>query len=233
MAEAEAVAAPAIAAGMTADQRHWLLRRLHSLSGIIPIGGFLFFHLFENAFVLRGGDDVVEGDRVHPQPSVSDRGRSVGAVDSDSVPRDLRTWSSRPPRSPTTTRSSATTSTPCSASPGFSRSCLSASTFSRRAHISTPPASRPNYLRMHNFMMNPLFLTIYIVGTTGVRLSPDQRDFHIHDHVGNCGRRASANARESRVRRAVRRARDRQRLDSDRVPRTRLRRNNQCQGITL
>src|ERR1017187_9054774 len=55
MAEAEAVAAPAIAAGMTADERHWLLRRLHSLSGIIPIGGFLFFHFFENAFVLQGG----------------------------------------------------------------------------------------------------------------------------------------------------------------------------------
>jgi succinate dehydrogenase / fumarate reductase cytochrome b subunit len=55
MAEAEAVATPAVAAGMTADQRHWLLRRLHSLSGIIPIGGFLFFHIFENAFVLKGG----------------------------------------------------------------------------------------------------------------------------------------------------------------------------------
>ena len=55
MAEAEAVAAPAIRSGMTADERHWLLRRLHSLSGIIPIGGFLFFHLFENAFVLKGG----------------------------------------------------------------------------------------------------------------------------------------------------------------------------------
>jgi len=55
MAEADAVAAPAIAAGMTADERHWLLRRLHSLSGIIPIGGFLFFHFFENAFVLKGG----------------------------------------------------------------------------------------------------------------------------------------------------------------------------------
>lgn len=41
---------------MTADERHWLLRRLHSLSGIVPIGGFLFFHIFENAYVLRGGD---------------------------------------------------------------------------------------------------------------------------------------------------------------------------------
>src|SRR3984957_17919225 len=54
MAEA-AGGAPADATGMTADQRHWLLRRLHSLSGIIPIGGFLFFHIFENAFVLKGG----------------------------------------------------------------------------------------------------------------------------------------------------------------------------------
>jgi succinate dehydrogenase / fumarate reductase cytochrome b subunit len=40
---------------LTADERHWLLRRLHSLSGIVPIGGFLFFHLFENAYILRGG----------------------------------------------------------------------------------------------------------------------------------------------------------------------------------
>jgi succinate dehydrogenase / fumarate reductase cytochrome b subunit len=55
MAEAEAVAAPAISVGMTAAERHWLLRRLHSLSGIIPIGGFLFFHFFENAYVLKGG----------------------------------------------------------------------------------------------------------------------------------------------------------------------------------
>jgi succinate dehydrogenase / fumarate reductase, cytochrome b subunit len=55
MAEEAAVATPAIHTGMTADERHWLLRRLHSLSGIIPIGGFLFFHLFENAYVLHGG----------------------------------------------------------------------------------------------------------------------------------------------------------------------------------
>jgi len=37
-----------------ADQRHWMLRRLHSLSGIIPIGGFLFFHIFENSYVVHG-----------------------------------------------------------------------------------------------------------------------------------------------------------------------------------
>jgi succinate dehydrogenase / fumarate reductase cytochrome b subunit len=39
-----------------ADRMHWALRRLHSLSGIVPIGGFLFFHLFENSYVLNGAE---------------------------------------------------------------------------------------------------------------------------------------------------------------------------------
>jgi succinate dehydrogenase / fumarate reductase, cytochrome b subunit len=30
------------------EERHFWLRRLHSLSGIVPIGGFLAFHLYEN-----------------------------------------------------------------------------------------------------------------------------------------------------------------------------------------
>ena len=33
---------------MTRDERHFWLRRLHSLSGIVPVGGFLAFHLYEN-----------------------------------------------------------------------------------------------------------------------------------------------------------------------------------------
>jgi len=36
------------------DQRHWILRRVHSLTGIIPIGAFLFFHIFENSYVTHG-----------------------------------------------------------------------------------------------------------------------------------------------------------------------------------
>jgi succinate dehydrogenase cytochrome b subunit len=55
MAESEAIAAPVPSEGMSAGERHWLLRRLHSLSGIVPIGGFLLFHIFENAFILQGG----------------------------------------------------------------------------------------------------------------------------------------------------------------------------------
>jgi succinate dehydrogenase / fumarate reductase cytochrome b subunit len=40
---------------MSVDRSFWL-RRLHSLSGIVPIGGFLAFHLFENSQALRGAD---------------------------------------------------------------------------------------------------------------------------------------------------------------------------------
>ncbi len=36
--------------------RHFWLRRLHSLSGIVPIGGFLAFHLYENFQATRGAD---------------------------------------------------------------------------------------------------------------------------------------------------------------------------------
>lgn len=44
--------------GLDRDRLHWTLRRLHSLSGIIPIGFFLFFHLFENSYVVRGGAEL-------------------------------------------------------------------------------------------------------------------------------------------------------------------------------
>jgi succinate dehydrogenase / fumarate reductase cytochrome b subunit len=33
---------------LTGEERHFWLRRLHSLSGIVPVGGFLAFHLYEN-----------------------------------------------------------------------------------------------------------------------------------------------------------------------------------------
>ncbi len=31
------------------DNRHFLLRRLHSLVGLVPVGAFLVFHLWENS----------------------------------------------------------------------------------------------------------------------------------------------------------------------------------------
>src|SRR5215831_1301959 len=39
-----------------AVERHFWLRRLHSLSGIVPVGGFLAFHLYENYTAIRGAD---------------------------------------------------------------------------------------------------------------------------------------------------------------------------------
>jgi succinate dehydrogenase / fumarate reductase cytochrome b subunit len=40
---------------MADSQRQFLLRRLHSLSGVFPIGAYLFAHIFlENSFVLAG-----------------------------------------------------------------------------------------------------------------------------------------------------------------------------------
>ncbi len=43
--------------------RHFWLRRLHSLSGILPIGGFLAFHLYENYQATRGPDAYNEMTR--------------------------------------------------------------------------------------------------------------------------------------------------------------------------
>jgi succinate dehydrogenase/fumarate reductase cytochrome b subunit (b558 family) len=36
------------------SRRPFLLRKLHSLSGVIPVGGFLLFHLWTNAKALQG-----------------------------------------------------------------------------------------------------------------------------------------------------------------------------------
>jgi succinate dehydrogenase cytochrome b subunit len=41
---------------VSGEERHFWLRRLHSLSGIVPIGGFLAFHLYENYSATRGAD---------------------------------------------------------------------------------------------------------------------------------------------------------------------------------
>ncbi len=44
-----------------ADKRHFALRKLHSLTGLLPIGGYLFFHLFENSMVrFRGAEGFNE-----------------------------------------------------------------------------------------------------------------------------------------------------------------------------
>ena len=46
------------------SRRPFLLRKLHSLSGVAPVGGFMVFHLFENSRTLQGQaqfDEAVAG----------------------------------------------------------------------------------------------------------------------------------------------------------------------------
>jgi succinate dehydrogenase/fumarate reductase cytochrome b subunit (b558 family) len=42
------------------SKRPYLLRKLHSLSGIIPVGGFMCFHLWENSNALQGQERFEE-----------------------------------------------------------------------------------------------------------------------------------------------------------------------------
>jgi succinate dehydrogenase / fumarate reductase cytochrome b subunit len=39
---------------MTSDERHFLLRRMHSLSGVVPVGLFLLQHIYHNAYAIQG-----------------------------------------------------------------------------------------------------------------------------------------------------------------------------------
>jgi succinate dehydrogenase / fumarate reductase, cytochrome b subunit len=44
------------AVGIRKADIQFILRRLHSLSGVVPIGGFLLFHFYENASARRGAE---------------------------------------------------------------------------------------------------------------------------------------------------------------------------------
>ena len=44
-------------------ERAFWLRRLHSLTGIVPIGGFVAFHLYENYSALKGAEHYNEVSR--------------------------------------------------------------------------------------------------------------------------------------------------------------------------
>ncbi|HYG58204.1 MAG TPA: succinate dehydrogenase cytochrome b558 subunit [Symbiobacteriaceae bacterium] len=44
-------------------RNHFLMRRLHSLTGVIPTGGFLLFHLYENSRAMQGAESYNEAVR--------------------------------------------------------------------------------------------------------------------------------------------------------------------------
>ncbi|MGB0768779.1 MAG: hypothetical protein ACPGYV_13845 [Phycisphaeraceae bacterium] len=56
--------APLAANGSFFDRHHFLLRRLHSLSGIVPVGLFVIAHLFTNAQMIWGQKPGPEGESV-------------------------------------------------------------------------------------------------------------------------------------------------------------------------
>lgn len=65
-----AAASPAHSSKTSADAgvRHFLLRRLHSLTGIV-FGGYLVIHLIVNATMIQGGDDFQKQvDKIHSLP---------------------------------------------------------------------------------------------------------------------------------------------------------------------
>ena len=164
MAEAEAVAAPAIAAGMTADERHWLLRRLHSLSGIIPIGGFLFFHFFENAYVLKGGAmwwKETEFTRNLPFQIAVEAFVLWIPILYHAIYGLVITATGQPNDYPYERNYQYTLQriTGILAFLFIGFHVLS----TRGVYYAT--GVEADYLRMHNFMMNPVILTAYVVGT--------------------------------------------------------------------
>ncbi len=55
------------------ERHHFLLRRLHSLSGIVPVGLFVIFHLFTNAQMIwpdAGATFQHEVDFIHSMPAL-------------------------------------------------------------------------------------------------------------------------------------------------------------------
>ena len=48
----------------------FLLRRLHSLTGIVPVGAFLVEHFVSNAFATRGPGRLRQASRIADQLSV-------------------------------------------------------------------------------------------------------------------------------------------------------------------
>lgn len=66
----DSATAPAVTAeGSFLKKHHFLLRRLHSLSGIVPVGVFVIMHLFTN-FQIIAGDFQHEVEFIHGLPAL-------------------------------------------------------------------------------------------------------------------------------------------------------------------
>ncbi len=165
MAE-EAIAIGPVSRLSVEDQRHWILRRLHSLTGIIPIGAFLFFHIFENSYVTHGAEvwwKESEFTRTLPFEFVIEAlllwipisyhaiyGLVITVtaepnVDAYALERNLQYTLQR-------------------ITGILALAFILFHFFTTRGWFYLTGVET-NYARMHDFMMNPLYLSIYIIGT--------------------------------------------------------------------
>jgi succinate dehydrogenase / fumarate reductase, cytochrome b subunit len=165
MAEEAAVLGP-VSRLTTADERHWVLRRLHSLSGIIPIGGFLFFHIFENSYVTQGGAawwKESEFTRTLPFEVVIEAGLLWIPILYHMIYGLVITMQAEPnvveydlTRNLQYTLQRVT---------GIIALAFILFHFFTTRGWFYMTGVETNYARMHAFMMNPVVLTIYIIGT--------------------------------------------------------------------
>lgn len=166
MAEEAAVAIGPATRFTAADERHWLLRRLHSLSGIIPIGGFLFFHLFENSYVVTSGAQwwkETEFTRTLPFELVIEAVVLWIPILYHAIYGLVITATAQPN----------VTNYPYSRNIQYTLQRITGILallfigfhfFTTRGWFYMTGVET-DYARMHAFMMNPLYLTIYIIGT--------------------------------------------------------------------
>jgi succinate dehydrogenase cytochrome b subunit len=147
-----------------ADRIHWTLRRLHSLSGLIPIGGFLFFHIFENSYVLRGAEvwwKESEFTRTLPFQMVIEAAVLWLPLTFHAFYGLAITATAQPNDYPYARNYQYTlqriTGVIALLFIGFH--VLSTRAWFYMTGVET------NYARMHSFMSDPLYLTIYLVGT--------------------------------------------------------------------
>ena len=165
MAE-EAVASGPASRLSAMDQRHWILRRLHSLTGLVPIGAFLFFHIFENSYVTHGGDawwKESEFTRNLPFQVIVEALLLWIPISYHAIYGVVITM----------------TADPNVGEYGFERNLqytlqritgIVALAFILFHFFTTRgwfylSGVETNYARMHDFMMNPVYLSIYVVGT--------------------------------------------------------------------
>lgn len=147
-----------------ADHIHWTLRRLHSLSGIVPIGGFLFFHLFENSYVLRGAQawwKETEFTRMLPFQVVIEAVLLWIPIIYHAVYGLVITATAQPNRYPYARnyQYSLQRITGVIALLFIGFHVLSTRAWFYLTGVET------DYARMHAFMIDPVILTIYLVGT--------------------------------------------------------------------